>query len=106
MSTFNVYGVKDLVDNSFFCVSSAVTDGSFIRQNFLNLLRLKPRRDMQVFCLGTYDTLTGVIIPSSPRLVDWDAYKFPETASSPIGQDTTPEKIVEAFNKKVLENKK
>lgn len=76
-----VYVVYDKIADDTVTVSTATTDGMFVRtyskgfyqldKNFLN--------DFEVYHVGDINMDDYKLIPCDKRLVSWDCYKMPES---------------------------
>lgn len=83
--TKNVYAAYDKVANSVLCVFSSQNDGMAIRENVVALSKVIPLGDIELRCVGSVDDESALLhSDSNYRIVDWNAYKFPE---SPITKD-------------------
>ena len=78
----NVYVVRDLIADDVVSVTTATTDGMFVRTYSKGFQSLNPNflSDFEVYHVGTvdFDTLECTACPK--RKVSWDSYKNPETS--------------------------
>lgn len=75
----NIYGAKDVISDRFFTVFVAETDGAAIRNNCPNFWAVLPKKDVELYRLGTIDMSNGVILTTQQGTkVDMDSYQFPE----------------------------
>ena len=102
-----IYSIYDKVAERFISTTLAETDGMFIRQALFAILMDYAVNDIEIYCVGEFDTDFGYIKPVVPRIVPLEAYKFPETRESK-DKYLTIEQINEAAKKKKQEliNKK
>ena len=90
---FNVYAVYDIVSKHYLRLYFNSTDKDFVRLYLPEIILSTPLRDLDVFCIGTFNDVTGVITPSIKRKVDVYCYTFPHTRLSPVGEDVSHEDI-------------
>lgn len=95
-----IYSVYDKIGKKHLSITIAETDADFIRQALFALLMDYPIQDIDAYCLGDFFENSGVIVPCSPRLVDWNSYRFPKTADSFEEVYLTFDEIREAALKK------
>lgn len=82
--TYNVYCVRDVVADDAICMFYAVTDGVAVRDNLPALSRVRPVGDLQLYRLGSFDSVSmRLSCDAEPLLVSWDSYKFPEVPGTP-----------------------
>lgn len=92
----NLYALVNKVDGgSVNAVSMAANDGILIRDNLPSLKRIFPFvvDDMEYVFLGTVEDGAS-FTPCEKRVVDWNAYKFPENDVAPL----TPEQQAKLRN--------
>lgn len=77
-----IYAIYDKVAERFISTTIAETDGMFIRQALFAILMDYAVNDVEIYCVGEFDTDFGYIRPVVPRQVPLSAYKFPETRES------------------------
>lgn len=95
---FNLYALYDKVSDTLVETFIAQSDGVAVRNTLLTL-RI-PIRDNEIYHIGTisrsiemdkistFASTTSFSFLSSPRLVSWESYKFPENiadAVAPLG---------------------
>lgn len=112
---FNLYCLYDKVSDTVVDTFIAQSDGVAVRNTLLTLR--VPIRDSEIYQIGTMsrfldnEKING-FVPSTdfevvtPRLVDWESYKFPENiaeAVAPLG--CTPDEIREITKNKIKEDK-
>lgn len=77
-----LYSLFDKIGNKHLSITLADSDADFVRSSLYAILMDYPIQDVQAYCVGTFYEDSGIIIPCSPRLVDWNCYKFPKSADS------------------------
>lgn len=105
-----IYAIYDKVAERFISTTISETDGMFLRQALFAILMDYAVNDIDIYCVGEFDTDFGYIKPVVPRQVPFSAYKFPETRESKdkyltIEQiETAAKKKREELTKKKVEN--
>lgn len=92
----NLYALVNKVDGgSVNAVSMAANDGILIRDNLPSLKRIFPFvvDDMEYVLCGVLEDGARFTL-CEPRVVDWNAYKFPENNVEPL----TPEQQAKLRN--------
>ena len=77
-----IYSLYDKVSKKHLSITVSTNDADFIRSSLYAILMDYPIQDVEAYCVGAFIEDNGVIIPCSPRLVDWNSYKFPKNADS------------------------
>lgn len=81
----NVYAAYDKVASSVLCVFSSQNDGMAIRENVVALSKVIPIGDLELRCVGSIDDESSLLHSNANyRVVDWNAYKFPESPMKPV----------------------
>lgn len=94
-----IYAIYDKVAERFISTTISETDGMFLRQALFAILMDYAVNDIDIYCVGEFDTDFGYIKPVVPRQVPLSAYKFPETRESK-DKYLTIEQIEQAAKKK------
>lgn len=94
-----IYAIYDKVAERFISTTISETDGMFLRQALFAILMDYAVKDIDIYCVGEFDTDFGYIKPVVPRQVPLSAYKFPETRESK-DKYLTIEQIEQAAKKK------
>lgn len=77
-----IYSLYDKVSKKHLSITLSTNDSDFIRSSLYAILMDYPIQDVEAYCVGDFFEDNGVVIPCSPRLVDWNSYKFPKNADS------------------------
>ena len=77
-----LYSLFDKVGKKHLSVTLSVNDADFVRANLYAILMDYPITDVEAYCVGDFFEDNGIVIPCSPRLVDWNCYRFPKNADS------------------------
>lgn len=77
-----IFGLYDKVAERFVSTTIAESEQMFVRSCFAAIVMDYPIRDVEFYCLGTFEPELGLINPCVPRLCSWDCYKFPEKRNS------------------------
>lgn len=96
---FNVYGVYDKISKHYLRLYFNSSDEDFIRLYLPEIVRRTPLRDLEVYCIGTFNDVTGIIEKSTKRKINLKCYYFPHSRLSPPGENTTHEEIEETINR-------
>ena len=81
---YNVYCVRDVVADDTICLFYSSTDGVAVRDNLPALSRVRPVDDLRLYRVGSFDSISMQLhCDSSPVLVSWEVYKFPEMPGTP-----------------------
>lgn len=75
---FNLYAIRDTVADDTLTIFTSRTDGMAVRENLPTLSRMRPKKDLDMYQIGEFDSETMKITETPKRAVSWDAYKFPE----------------------------
>lgn len=82
--TTNLYVCKDSVSNKVLCGFICANDGLAVRDNVVALSKVAPLGDLQLFRVATIDDSSMLVEYTTPVLVPWDSYRFPE---NPLKKD-------------------
>lgn len=77
-----IYSLYDKVSKKHLSITLSTNDSDFIRSSLYAILMDYPIQDVEAYCVGDFFEDNGVVLPCSPRLVDWNSYKFPKNADS------------------------
>lgn len=77
-----IYSLYDKISKKHLSITLSTNDSDFIRSTLYAILMDYPIKDVEAYCVGDFFEDNGIVIPCSPRLVDWNAYKFPKNADS------------------------
>ena len=77
-----IYSLYDKVSKKHLSITLSTNDADFIRSSLYAILMDYPIQDVEAYCVGDFFEDNGIVIPCSPRLVDWNSYKFPKNADS------------------------
>lgn len=77
-----IYSLYDKISKKHLSITLSTNDADFIRSTLYAILMDYPIQDIEAYCVGDFFEDNGIVIPCSPRLVDWNAYKFPRNADS------------------------
>ena len=80
MAKTNVYVIFDTVADEPIVISTSKTDGLFVRNNLPYVSKMNPNylMDYVIYHVGYFVDSELSLESCSPRVVDWDSYKFPE----------------------------
>lgn len=87
---FNLYAVRDNVADDTLTIFTSRTDGMAVRENLPTLSRMRPKKDLDLYQIGEFDSETMKITETPKRAVSWDSYKFPEV-KTPMKPEKTEE---------------
>lgn len=88
---FNLYAVRDTVADDTLTIFTSKTDGMAVRENLPTLSRMRPKKDLDLYQIGEFDTETMKITETPKRAVSWDTYKFPEIETPMTMKTEKPE---------------
>lgn len=77
-----IYSLYDKVSKKHLSITLSTNDSDFIRSSLYAILMDYPIQDVEAYCIGDFFEDNGIVLPCSPRLVDWNSYKFPKNADS------------------------
>lgn len=77
-----IYSLYDKVSKKHLSITLSTNDSDFIRSSLYAILMDYPIQDVEAYCVGDFFEDNGIVLPCSPRLVDWNSYKFPKNADS------------------------
>lgn len=108
IGNFNVYAVYDKVSKHYLRLYFNSTDEEFVRLYLPEVILRTPLRDLEVFCIGRFNDVTGEIDHCLKRKVNINCYHFPHSRLSPKGEDVSHEEVEEVItstkNKLMAEN--
>ena len=79
---YKMYSLYDKIGKRHLSITLAINDADFVRANLYAILMDYPITNVDAFCVGDFYEDNGIVVPCSPRLVDWNSYKFPKNADS------------------------
>lgn len=81
MKKLNVYVVYDKIADDCVTVSTATTDGMFVRTYSKGFYQLDSnfQADFEVYHVADINMDSFEVTPCKKRFVSWDSYKSPET---------------------------
>lgn len=92
--TKNVYTIFDTVSKEYVGLFYHSTDEDMIRTTLPSVLMDYPLRDIQVVCIGTFDSTKGVIHSVKVRrTISTSKYLFPHSRLSSKGDDLSLDEL-------------
>lgn len=73
-----LYGLYDKVAEKYLSITMCESAQMFVKNCLITILMDYPLKDVDFYCLGQIDQDYGIIKPCSPKLEDWECYRFPE----------------------------
>lgn len=100
-----LFTVRDVVTGQSTFIQLSHNDQSAIRDLFPVVSRGYPLKDIELYCIGSFDEISMNVTPCEPVLIPWSDYQFPISQAenlSLLGDD-----VVKAFeqNQKHQEKK-
>lgn len=106
----NSFGSENLVFTVFDKVSKLYrgtfyhsTDEEMIKVSLPSLLMEFPLRDIEIFCIGTFNTSTGKLTSLPKRKISTSCYLFPHSLLSSKGDDLSLKDLDKAMKEKKAE---
>lgn len=86
-----LFCVFDTVAQSYMLVSSSPSAPAFVRENIKFLSQTRPIRDLELYHIGSINTITLEVSVCDKELISWDCYNVPLSPAESLAPLNIPQ---------------